>query len=430
MHQVTDSAGCVAGMPVFGPEPLMSHSIGSCLAQDQDKAGEGWRVGAQRGWLRDYSRRNRTTRATIGLLLVACCGCSEADSRPTSDPQGQPVSVPCLYPVRANNAYGYIDSSGEMRIQPRYQRADAFFEGLARVRIEGRYGFIDQTGRMVIEPQLAYVMPRFREGYVSFQDVRRGKWGFIDRTGRVTVAPEFEIPSRFQEGLASVRIGGKYGFVNTDGKMVIAARFDDVGEFSGGLALAGTRVHDLEEDGKVTYGYIDKNGSFAIEPVFDEASDFSEGQAFVLRGGRLDCIDRSGLTLFRVPADNAGLYFEGLARIGVLQNGSQLMGFIDKSGRIVIEPRFQLALAFSEGLAAVCTDTGWGFIDKTGAWAISPVFSSVCLFTGGLAWVEIGDRRGYVKHDGEWVWSSSELQEVSGDQDARKDGQQPFSGPG
>jgi len=261
---------------------------------------------------------------------------------------------------------------------------------------------------MVIKPQFAFVMSRFREGYVSYQDEKSGKWGFIDRTGRVTVAPEFEIPSRFQEGLASVRIAGKYGFVNTHGKMVIAARFDDVGEFSGGLAPAGTRVCDLEEDARITYGYVDKNGSFAIEPVFDEASNFSEGQAFVMRSGRLDCIDRSGRTLFRVPADNAGLYFEGLARIGVLHNGSQLMGFIDKSGRIVIEPRFQLALAFSEELAAVCTETGWGFIDKTGAWAIEPVFSSVSLFSGGLAWVEIGDRRGYIKHDGKWVWSSSE----------------------
>ncbi len=54
-------------------------------------------------------------------------------------------------------------------------------------------------------------------------------------------------------------------------------------------------------------------------------------------------------------------FSEGLA--GVRINGKH--GFIDKTGQIVIEPRFISASQFSNGLAAVADQTGTGYIDKS-----------------------------------------------------------------
>lgn len=77
------------------------------------------------------------------------------------------------------------------------------------------------------------------------------------------------------------------------------------------------------------------------------------------------------------------------------QNGK--VGFIDKTGKIVITPQFDNALndegrTFSEGLAAVKVGDKWGYIDKSGKFVIPPKFkqeSAPTLFYEGLAQVQI-----------------------------------------
>ncbi|ECH5021687.1 WG repeat-containing protein, partial [Campylobacter coli] len=52
-------------------------------------------------------------------------------------------------------------------------------------------------------------------------------------------------------------------------------------------------------------------------------------------------------------------------------------GFIDKSGKIVIEPKFDGVGNFSEGLAGVELNGKWGFIDKSGKIVIEPKFDDI-----------------------------------------------------
>src|SRR5580658_5395332 len=53
-------------------------------------------------------------------------------------------------------------------------------------------------------------------------------------------------------------------------------------------------------------------------------------------------------------------------------------GFIDKSGQIVIEPKFAEAFEFSEGVASVLVggfndpNSKWGYVDTLGRFVISP----------------------------------------------------------
>ena len=60
-------------------------------------------------------------------------------------------------------------------------------------------------------------------------------------------------------------------------------------------------------------------------------------------------------------------------------------GFIDKSGKVVIEPQFDGASNFSEGFACVEKDDKWGFIDKNGKVVIEPQFDDAEPFSEGLA---------------------------------------------
>jgi WG containing repeat len=95
------------------------------------------------------------------------------------------------------------------------------------------------------------------------------------------------------------------------------------------------------------------------------------------------------------------------------------VGYIDKTGRFVIQPKFAYGNSFSEELAAVAvsstpavlapTKTKWGYIDKTGKYAIEPQFEKVYPFHNGIAIAGKKDdkssetRYGFIDKTGKYV---------------------------
>lgn len=87
-------------------------------------------------------------------------------------------------------------------------------------------------------------------------------------------------------------------------------------------------------------------------------------------------------------------FHEGLAPVQI----SGKWGFINQSGKHIIEPQFDEVYRFSEGLALVRIGSKWGFIDKNGKHIIEPQFDSAASFSEGLAPVQIGNKWGYVRN--------------------------------
>lgn len=72
-----------------------------------------------------------------------------------------------------------------------------------------------------------------------------------------------------------------------------------------------------------------------------------------------------------------------------VQNGDEFQ-YIDKEGKIIINPQFAVATAFREGLALVKTsgDNGkFGFINEEGKYEIAASYQDATIFSEGLAWV-------------------------------------------
>lgn len=80
-----------------------------------------------------------------------------------------------------------------------------------------------------------------------------------------------------------------------------------------------------------------------------------------------------------------------------------LYGYIDKTGKMVIDPQFEWAVEFSENLAAVRINGKYGFIDKSGKIVIQPKFDFVRSFSDGYAAVEIDGRIKNIDKTGEYV---------------------------
>ena len=102
-------------------------------------------------------------------------------------------------------------------------------------------------------------------------------------------------------------------------------------------------------------------------------------------------------------------FSEGLSAARVTWEGK--FGFINKKGDFVIEPKFNWAKSFSEGLAGAEGESdGYGFIDKSGNWVIEPQFAWVDYFQEGFALVAANGNRdsrektGYIDRNGNYIW--------------------------
>ena len=144
--------------------------------------------------------------------------------------------------------WGYIDKQGTLVIQPQFDTAGPFRNGLAVVANDRKFGYIDKTGKIVIPLQFASA-GSFSEGLASVRigDYMAGKDGYIDEQGKIVIEPQFDSAFPFNGGLADVRIGDKYGFIDKTGKIVIPPQFDFAELiFFGARSRAGRRRRDRQ----------------------------------------------------------------------------------------------------------------------------------------------------------------------------------------
>jgi hypothetical protein len=184
--------------------------------------------------------------------------------------------------VSTDGKFGFVDKTGKVVINPLFEFAYPFFEGLAAVKKKDKWGFIDKTGKIVINPQFDNVV-FFTEGKAAFYDGK--EWGFIDKKGNYVINSQYKAVGSFSEGMALVLSGKEWGYITKDGKIEINPQFEAAYNFSGGLAL-------IKQNDK--WGFIDKKGKMEISPQFDDASPFFGDIAFVKKADKWGIIDKAG----------------------------------------------------------------------------------------------------------------------------------------
>jgi hypothetical protein len=254
--------------------------------------------------------------------------------------------------------FGYISKTGKQVIEPQaYYNAEDFCEGLARVCIRVApnsvlYGFINKKGEMEIQAEYKDVY-NFKEGMAR---VKVDHCFYINKKGKVVIKlkPEFYTAYNFSEGLARIT-NGKYGYIDQNGNMKIKPQFDFAHDFIDGIAGASI-------DNK--WGFIDTNGEFIIKPEYDlYTSSFSEGMAKVVMDGKAYFINLEGERLFSLENTYGSDFREGLAKASKYNK----WGYIDKTGTWVVEPQYDSANWFSDGLGMVYKKkNGWSYLDSTG----------------------------------------------------------------
>lgn len=135
------------------------------------------------------------------------------------------------------------------------------------------------------------------------------------------------------------------------------------------------------------WGYRDGSGREVIPAVYGVAHAFSDGLAAVRIHGLWQVIDRMGAVVLDCPEYSVVKPFcGGLA--AVCDDGG-LWGYITRDGRVAVEPRYEMAGFFREGLAVVRSGGRYGYIDSGGRMVTEPVYDYATGFRDGRATVQL-----------------------------------------
>ncbi|MEM1042562.1 MAG: WG repeat-containing protein [Bacteroidota bacterium] len=369
-------------------------------------------------------------------VLLAAPGCTATLVEPSVDETGRPATAIAQaqvaagadrFPIAVGGRYGYIDRSGSVVVEPQFDEAHPFAEGLARVKVRSRYGYIDPDGGSVIAPRFRQALD-FSNGRARVVLPETDLEAYIDVEGATVVAPNLAEARDFAQtpdGLLAPVIRAEtteylpfgsrlFSFLSTQSRSVGAW---EVIRADGEVAFALDEAQNVlgYAEGRFPYavnagvwpfvteqwGYLDAAGDTVIEPQFQLALRFSEGLAPVVDGGRFGYVDTTGALVIEPQFELAGAFREGLAP--VRQEGR--WGFADASGRLAVTPQYDLAFAFSGGRALVQQGDRFGFVAPDGTEVLPPRFGYARSFLGGLAFVREGEREGYIDPDGTFVWS-------------------------
>ena len=193
--------------------------------------------------------------------------------------------------------HGYADSLGNILIDPKFEDAGKFSEGMAYVKQNGKYGYIDKTGKMIIEAKYK-IAGNFKEGKAFVAD-EKDNISFIDKSGNIIgkVSDKISLGSSimnypfesgryieertenkfcFSEGLINIK--GKY--YDQTGKLVLSTLYDSF-DCKDGMIRFYQSIKDAKGNYNRKYGYYNKSGIMIIKPVYNDAEDFKGGKAKV-----------------------------------------------------------------------------------------------------------------------------------------------------
>lgn len=326
------------------------------------------------------------------LLLAACSSSSKQQKAPMK-----------LFPFSNGEKFGYADMEGKVVVQPQFEHAYMFRDGIALVRVgagekPARYGYVKEDGTMLTEP--IYVeATQFNEGlaWVVKED---GCPMAIDTKGKVQIeAKEAHYVRCFSEGLAAFSVEEKphqylWGFMNTSGKVVIKPQFKEVGDFFEGLAAVKT---DFGWD------YIDTKGKVVLRNIPNRYPNVHNDR--ILKEdeemGLVGLYDKKGKQV--VPCEYTVIIPDG--DLFYFNDDEQNHGWMDKNGKVVltVDPDMLMKPFGGTELAAFQKDNKWGYINRKGKIVITVQFDDAFPFSGGHAVVKKDNHIGIINEKGEFV---------------------------
>lgn len=259
--------------------------------------------------------------------------------------------------VKKDGLYGYITSGGSYLISPAYKDANAFLGANTAVNDGTEWYMVNTSGYKVARPSQAVE----DLSYLSNNKIRvaqKGKYGFVNSSFNLPDALPYDFASNYKNQIAAVKLGDKWALIDANEKQITDYIFEDV--------------------------------------ILDEYETcINNGVIFAKQGGKYYMFNASGSKISEQGFDNAYPFVSSQPAAVCVDNK---WGFVDATGKFVIEPAYTQAKSFSNGLAPVSEKGMWGYIDTGKVYRIKNIFNDCLPFTNqGIAAVKENGVWNYIK---------------------------------
>ena len=328
-----------------------------------------------------------------------------------------------LFPFKRQEFYGFMDREGSVKIEPQFEQLGFYFEGLATAVKGDKYGYVDKLGNVVL-PFRFESASDFEAGRAIVQE--NGFYGVIDRIGNYILKPVYTDIQGLSSGLFLVGKDSLYGYVDKDGKVKIPIQFTDAYPFASGVAkveMDGKQAFIDDNGGFIVppckstlsffndsliifeenelYGLMRRNCSVVVPAMYDVIGTLSSNRALVSANDQVGYIDGAG----KVVVELKFQYYPNCSKRGTFKSNYAIVmkdgkfGAINDQGKTVLGFN-QTDIGEIKALTAFTKGELWGFKDLTGKVLINPVYEYAESFQNGIAIVEVGGKQGVIDAKG------------------------------
>ena len=305
--------------------------------------------------------------------------------------------------------WGVIDSTGNERIKLQYKDLHIEYGDLIWIMKNNLWGLLNQHGRLIlpcvfedyhdfnncrawVKKNNKWAQINFEGEYLSdflFDDVKifmngdiaevkiHGRKHLIRKDGRFISLPKYQSVCVYENGTVEVKINNKYGVIDDSGRFIIKPIYDRIYYMEYGY---GIWLKDNE-------GLTDLNGKIILPPVYDRTFFCSINMLAGFRDGFWFFYDNHGNPI--TSEKYTDWEHSDVDNAVFVQNGNEWR-LMDENGNIIL--RLNEPIYFSEGMAVIKTDDKIGFIDISGKIMIEPFYSRAGFFRNGSAIVGINDK--------------------------------------
>ena len=188
-------------------------------------------------------------------------------------------------------------------------------------------------------------------------------------------------------------------YYKDDGVIELKTSSEKALKFKNNRAFVVSNISKNEKEPEYIFGIIDRRGNYILEKKWMDFSEYTEGLAYIMNKEERGYVDTNGKFVFYLDSGVVGYgFYEGLSAVSNII--IDRFGYIDKTGKLVIDYKFYEAGQFSEGLARVFIPNkntgrgGFGFINKNGILLIDNFYDETRTFNEGYNFVAIQEPDG------------------------------------
>ena len=262
----------------------------------------------------------------------------------------------------SSGLFGYTDSIGKWLIEPTYDDAGFFYNGIAGVEQNGKLGLINKKNEQIVDfifdeietdKELFVVSSNDHLGIINrngdfifdtiFEDIsildegficaqKDSLYAFYDRNGKPLTQEVYDDVLNFKNGVCPVSINGQKGLLNKDMKLLIPCMYEGIYIYSDStfITINKDELRQLRN----------ANGKIINDSLFQEIHPLVNGFAICTKDNRIGYLNHKGVQKIGnmyeafIDYDILGNFNNGRA---VVSKGKKF-GIIDTTGQFVLKP--------------------------------------------------------------------------------------------